>query len=303
MEFSESIGRPSLTETLYFAVDATICVIGMISCFYMAVEYRSWKAAVLSGCFEYKLGLLAHEACHGAIPKIYGFLYELGLGSQSYWIQKHNHGHHRHTNGRDDPDIRLQPYLRLAETQPWRWYHRYQHYYEIFLFPVAALSLRLNSLWHVYGSMSVSSPCPLSWRVTTLHAIAVGFFVVWPVFRDGLLGLCYYAIQNVVVGCLYGVLFSVSHVNDRTDMEPVGLSPRERQLATTADWASGSVVWNYATGGLNHQVIHHLHPYLSSYHYPSMAKNYKNHSSYRRFTGLWEAWASHRNRLYALGNP
>jgi linoleoyl-CoA desaturase len=44
------------------------------------------------------------------------------------------------------------------------------------------------------------------------------------------------------------------------------------QLATTADWAVGSHAINYLTGGLNHQVVHHLYPNVPSYAYPEIAK-------------------------------
>ena len=39
----------------------------------------------------------------------------------------------------------------------------------------------------------------------------------------------------------------------------------------SANWRAGSRVYNWISGGLNHQIEHHLFPSMSIYLYPTIA--------------------------------
>ena len=78
------------------------------------------------------------------------------------------------------------------------------------------------------------------------------------------------------------------------------------QLNETVDWAKGSIFWNYMTNGLNHQVIHHLKPHISSFNYPSLSdklsKNKKYKGKYKSFKNIFYAINSNYNYMKKLGH-
>jgi fatty acid desaturase len=55
------------------------------------------------------------------------------------------------------------------------------------------------------------------------------------------------------------------------------------------------------TGGLNHQVIHHLYPYMSSYEYPKIAIEMKNDLNYKNMGSLYNAILSNAKFMYKQG--
>ena len=64
--------------------------------------------------------------------------------------EKHNKKHHIYTNKKEDPDINIIPFLRITQNQPIYWYHKYQHFYQYFLFTLGAFSLRIQGLYYIY---------------------------------------------------------------------------------------------------------------------------------------------------------
>ena len=61
-------------------------------------------------------------------------------------------------------------------------------------------------------------------------------------------------------------------MNNLVEFSPDAENQFVHQLKTTADWCCGSWWANYLTGGLNHQVIHHVYPHHPSYAYPELSK-------------------------------
>lgn len=113
-----------IVENLYFALDTIFHLSFVLFGYYKAVSCGNYLWILLSGFSEYKLGLIAHEGCHNAIHKSYGWIYDLFLGSSEQWINKHNKGHHLMVNKKGDPDVDLVPLLRIRKDQPYRWYYR-----------------------------------------------------------------------------------------------------------------------------------------------------------------------------------
>jgi linoleoyl-CoA desaturase len=80
-------------------------------------------------------------------------------------------------------------------------------------------------------------------------------------------------------------------------------------LFTTANFAPKNWLVNYYTGGLNHQVEHHLFPNISHIHYDKISKIVKETAHefelpYMEFKTMREAVASHFKHLKELGqNP
>lgn len=107
----------------------------------------------------------------------------------------------------------------------------------------------------------------------------------------------------MIIGFLYGVIFSVSHVNSSSKFSDDEKRFEQIQLGETADWAAGSMLCNYLTGGLNHQVVHHLYPRISSFYYPEMSSKLIDHwgEEYHRYDGLWSIMRSNFEYMRKMG--
>jgi len=82
----------------------------------------------------------------------------------------------------------------------------------------------------------------------------------------------------------------------------------EKQVIGSADWGVGSHFWNWFSGGLNHQTVHHLFPSISHYCYPVVAKIVADTAAefglqYNQFGSLGEAYWAMLCYLHRLGKP
>jgi acyl-lipid (8-3)-desaturase len=104
----------------------------------------------------------------------------------------------------------------------------------------------------------------------------------------------------------------VAHVVDAVDFidaRPDGSIPggwAAQQLATSADFAHGSLFWLHISGGLNYQVVHHLFPGVAHTHYPAIAPIIMKAAEevglqYRVYRTFGAALAGHFNHLRAMG--
>ena len=109
--------------------------------------------------------------------------------------------------------------------------------------------------------------------------------------------------HNMLIGLFYGIIFSVSHINEKTLFNNNETNFENIQLNETVDWSTESIFWNYMTNGLNHQVIHHLKPNISSCNYPLLSKKFKKTYSekYKSFENIFIATISNYNYMKKLG--
>ena len=62
-------------------------------------------------------------------------------------------------------------------------------------------------------------------------------------------------------------IFIVNHIQHGL-VPPAAAHWAVKQVAATSNWQSGSRLWNVVSGGLNHQIEHHLFPSMSIHLYP-----------------------------------
>lgn len=268
-----------------------------------------------------------HDGGHGAYSGrrlvnrlAFGVLDLIG-GSSYFWHHKHNVLHHTFTNvdGVDD-DIDAGGFLRLAPTQPLRWFHRYQHWYGIpllvffvpkWVFVDDARTLARGKI----GELPVPRPVGLD-----LVQLVFGklFFCAWAVALPLALHpvaptLLLFALVAAVLGVTLGVVFQLAHAvegaaftvspGDGTRLER---SWTEHQLATTVDFAPGGRLLGWYVGGLNFQVEHHLFPRVGHRHYAALAPIVREvcrehgvqHLTHATF---WSALRSHLRFLRRMG--
>src|SRR6218665_2637255 len=85
---------------------------------------------------------VSHDAAHGVAVKSKfwnKFLFSLSFnlqGNNAYvWGKNHNESHHLYTNIEgSDIDVLNNPLFRMTESQPLKWFHRYQFIYAPFLY-------------------------------------------------------------------------------------------------------------------------------------------------------------------------
>ncbi len=183
-----------------------------------------WLAAVFT-----HLGFLGHDAGHRQITgsrrasHILGVLHgNLGIGlSYGWWVDKHNR-HHAHPNTEDaDPDIMLGALaFTAAQARAGRGVARFAHRYQAYLF------------------------LPMTAVALVLSPVRAVVFIL---------------VQQGLFGLYLGSSFAPNHkgmpilaAGDRSDF-------LRRQVLTSRNVRAGWLT-DFALGGLNYQIEHHLFP-------------------------------------------
>lgn len=124
--------------------------------------------------------------------------------------------------------------------------------------------------------------------------------------------LMIYIIVSSVASEILVLMFQVNHVTDKAVFFNVDKSEKTLedwahvQVKGTSNFASGSVFWNFFSGGLNHQIEHHLFPYISHVHYPEISKIVKKTCEeykiqYNEYDSFLDAINGHLKLLKDLG--
>jgi linoleoyl-CoA desaturase len=272
---------------------------------------------------------IMHDGAHGSFSKynwvnnLMGFSLNLMGGNMFLWKAKHNQNHHTFTNieGMDD-DINLEPWLRVTPAQEKKWFHRFQHIYWGVLYGMTYI------LWIFvldYGKYFTGKVAETEFKkmATKDHlifwfskAMYILFFIVLPILKFGVIDwLIGYSIVCVVTGFIIAIVFQLAHVVEdmkfSTPDKVTGQLKLEddwavHQLKTTANFATKSRFIRWFTGGLNHQVEHHLFPRISHIHYPAINKIVIDtckqfNIPYHEFPTLGSAIKSHVRYLKVMG--
>jgi linoleoyl-CoA desaturase len=228
-----------------------------------------------------------HDANHGTLFKrAAGNLWAARLcsvllgASRHLWVHKHQGLHHRHPNVIEwDDDLETRGFLRLSPETPWQPHFRRQEV-------KAVLYYGLNSLEWVFlkDFQCLAQGRMNDWQAVTLKpnertellvskALHLLLFIL-PIFL--ILPLAWAAVAFVlyhfVFSWVLAAVFQLAHFTP--GMEFGGVRPGDdwatHQMRTTADFATGSRLTTWFTGGLNHQVEHHLFPNVAHSHYEAL---------------------------------
>jgi fatty acid desaturase len=269
-----------------------------------------------------------HDGNHGGfsnnplINKIAGATMDLIGGSSYVWQQIHQVGHHVHTNVDDcDPDIRTHDphFRRIKESQKWYPHYAYQHIYLLGLYSVLSIEMYFRDVFAtIRGSFNGVKFSPIRKDELILFVGAkIGFpilFVVIPLMhyswqRVAVLAMIYFAMASYTLV----TMFQVNHVVEAADFfrpDPVtgkvSTDWAEMQLRGSSNFAAGSWFWNYVSGGLNHQIEHHLFPSVCHVHYPALAPIVRKTAKefglpYSNYPSFMSALGGHFGLLRQLG--
>ena len=200
--------------------------------------------------------------------------------SRHFWVHKHQGLHQRQPNviGWDD-DLETRGRLRFSPACTWEPRFRRQElkalcYYGLntveWLFWKDLRCLfggRLNK-WHALQLNKQERTEFLVCKALYVLLFVLPPFLVLPLAW----AVAAFVLFHFVLSWVLAVVFQLAHLTPGMEFDGVraGDDWALHQLRTTADFATGSRLATWFTGGLNHQIEHHLFPNVAHTHYPGL---------------------------------
>lgn len=255
--------------------------------------YAFYWLYILLGPLTVFLALnIGHEAAHNIYSRnnkinnwlVYTFDF---LGASGLiWKHKHVDSHHLYTNIHEvDLELKQPNIVRIFPQSPFRFFHKAQHLYMPFLYSIYTL------VWFCFrdfkdyfllrhqlnkGQMLKADTQFLSFktififRMIILPALFLPFS--WLEVLSG------FILSNIAASMTVSFALISTHVGEHSSF-PVpnedGRLPHSwirHQFLTTSDFATSNSLVTALYGGFNHHLTHHLFPFVSHVHYPSITK-------------------------------
>ncbi len=274
-----------------------------------------------------------HDGNHGSysskkwVNKIMGSSIYILAGNVYNWQVQHNVLHHTYTNIHNhDEDLEAGNILRFSKHAKWKRFHRFQHYYSLFLYGLLTFNWALVADFkqmYRYTRRKLSYgkfPKPaMNWSILVITKMI--YLTIWIVIPMLFLNIAWWKIllgffvMHYVAGLILSVVFQLAHVVDEAETplpEEDGSMKNSwaiHQLFTTVNFGTRNRLVNWFTGGLNHQVEHHIFPNISHIHYTKISKIVKQTAKefnlpYNEYKTTRKAIISHFRHLRELGkNP
>jgi len=271
-----------------------------------------------------------HDAIHGSysgnglVNKLISFSAVIIGADPQIWKIQHNVLHHTYTNiEHADEDISPRYVMRFSPNQPKRWFHRFQHIYALFFYSISTLIWvtykDFLKMFDYYRQGLVKKSVPFGIQVIFLlfrKSLYYFFLIALPIivlpFSTWIV-LMMFVSMHLVSGLLLSLVFQTAHVMPNShfimpesDEDLIENNWSVHQLLTTTNYAMKNKLIYWFTGGLNHQIEHHLFPHVCHVHYPQLAKIVRNTTDefnlpYYAERSFGSAIASHFRMLKLLG--
>ena len=232
---------------------------------------------------------ISHDAAHGVAVRsrfwnklLFQLSFQLQGNNAYVWGKNHNESHHLYTNIEgSDIDVLNNPAVRMTDTQPLRWYHRFQHIYTPFLYLLYSLNwflFRETLMIFHYSSRTIRITMPRTevFKLVFFKLFYIGYMIILPAlllpFGWGPVLLAF-LLNHCMVSLLFVGVLGVSHLSDfvhhpKPDEEGnLHMSWPTLQMQTSVDYNADSVFFNWTLGGFNAHALHHLLPNISHVHY------------------------------------
>ncbi|MEN2401853.1 acyl-CoA desaturase [Flavobacterium sp. MC2016-06] len=270
-----------------------------------------------------------HDGNHGSysskswINKIMGGSIYVLAGNVHNWQVQHNVLHHTYTNihGHDE-DLDAGRIIRFTQNAEWHRFHKFQHYYSFFLYGLLTFNWALTTDFkqmknYLKRKLSYGTPQNPTKLWTVLVITKIIYVLIWIVIPI-LLNVAWWKVlvgffvMHYTAGLILSIVFQLAHVVEETS-NPVPNENGEientwaiHQLYTTANFAPKNKIINWFTGGLNHQIEHHIFPNISHIHYGKIAEIVKQTAKecnlpYYEFKTMTGAVIAHYKHLKDLG--
>jgi fatty acid desaturase len=224
-------------------------------------------AAFLAIVFT-QVGFLGHDAGHGQVfgsrraNYIVGVLHaNLAIGlSYGWWVDKHNR-HHAHPNHEEkDPDVNVAPLAFTAgQAGRSRGLIRLSHRYQAWLFfpmlLLEAVSLHVASI----KALVRRSARNRSQETLLLALHVAGYFALVFLVLSPVKAVVFIVVQQGLFGLYLGCSFAPNH-KGMPALDPADEGDFLRRQVLTSRNVRGNWLTDFALGGLNYQIEHHLFP-------------------------------------------
>ena len=270
---------------------------------------------------------IMHDGNHGSysgsprLNRIIGFTLDLIGGSSLLWRYKHNILHHTYTNIDElDDDLAVPGLLRFSRGQPWKPWHRSQHWYAFPAYCLMTFLWTMKSDFKKFFTRKIGDytlPRPTVAETVLFFSARMfyfGYMLVLPMFfYPGLHVLGFFLLVHAVVGLTLATVFQLAHVVEDSTFPRPNLDTGEidnewaiHQVETTSNFAPNSRLAAWYCGGLNFQIEHHLFPRVCHIHYPAISKIVERtckdfQVTYTSYPTFLEAVAAHLRFLKELG--
>jgi linoleoyl-CoA desaturase len=312
------------TILIWFAASYVLLVL------FAATWWQALLAAVSLGLAMASIGFnIQHDGAHSAyssrswINSLMAMALDMLGGSSFFWKKTHNQIHHSYTNiTGHDGDIDMGVLGRLSPHQESRRFHRLQHLYLWILY--GFLPFKWQFFDDIRGAMigriginQFSRPRGLQLLVFIagkLLFLSLAFAIPMLVHSWHSV-LLFFFVTSFVQGLTLSVVFQLAHCVEEAEfpMPAVASGEMERawavhQVETTVDFARRSRLITWFTGGLNHQIEHHLFPQICHVNYPAIAELMETTCRefgvrYAAHDSLFSAIRAHYRWLRRMGQP
>jgi linoleoyl-CoA desaturase len=309
---------------LYFSLDILFYLLMINStsvpsfyCFYLLMGL-----SVLLTAFN-----ISHDAAHGVAVKskfwnklLFSISFNLQGNNAYVWGKNHNESHHLYTNIEgSDIDVLNNPLFRMTESQPLKWFHRYQYIYAPFLYLLYSLNwffLRETLMLVNYSSRTIKVTIPKNEIIKLIlyKLLYIGYMILLPVYLLPFgwpTVLLAFVLNHFLVSMIFVGVLGVSHLSDYVshpvpdNEHKLDMSWPKLQMCTSVDYNADSVFFNWTLGGFNAHALHHLLPNISHVHYINILPIFRELSAKYGLTYMEMPYhrsiASHFRFLKAMG--
>tara|TARA_B110000263_G_scaffold198657_1_gene177555 strand:- start:1839 stop:2939 length:1101 start_codon:yes stop_codon:yes gene_type:complete len=272
-----------------------------------------------------------HDGNHGSfskkkwVNKLMGSSIYILAGNVYNWKIKHNLLHHTYTNihGHDE-DLEAGRIIRFSKHSKWLPFHRFQHIYSIFTYGLLTINWAITSdfitmtkyLKRRLTYKTILNPSRL-WSILILTKIL--YLIIWIIIPVTFLKIVWWKIligffaMHYTAGIILSLIFQLAHIVEDAQMpmpqKNTGTMKNTwaiHQLLTTVNFSNKSKFLNWFTGGLNHQIEHHIFPHISHIHYTDIARIVKKTAKefnlpYNEYKTIKSALFSHFKFLKLMG--
>lgn len=294
-------------------------------------QYVKLILAIVIGIGIAGIGMnVMHDGNHGSfskipwVNKIMGASIYLLAGNVYNWKIQHNMLHHTYTNiqGHDE-DLDPGKIIRFSKHADWLPIHKFQHLYSLILYGFLTLNWVFSDFIQIKGYLKRKLTYQKTLKPTqqwiTLIFTKLIYFTIWIIIPILFLELAWWKIligfisMHYVAGLILSIVFQLAHIVEDTEMP---LPDKEtgtmkstwaiHQLKTTMNFSTKNRFVNWFTGGLNHQIEHHIFPHISHIHYTSISKIVKDTARefnlpYNEYKTTRSAILSHFRHLRQMG--
>lgn len=272
-----------------------------------------------------------HDGNHGSfsskkwVNKLMGGSIYILAGNVYNWQVQHNVLHHTYTNihGHDEDMkagriLRFSPFDKLV-----KWWHGIQHYHAWFFYGLLTFNWALTtdftqSIRYLKRGLSYGKMPTKIRQWATVIASKLMYWTMWVVVPMLVLDnawwqvLLGFFIMHFVSGLILSVIFQLAHMVEEAHMpipDETGTMKNTwaiHQLFTTVNFAPKNRIMNWFSGGLNHQVEHHIFPHISHVHYTKISKIVRETAKefnlpYNQYTTTRKALIAHFHHLREMG--